>query len=207
MGEEMKNSGMQIERYFSRDGDPYATTAWDKTDVTITNDQGEPLYTQKGVEFPKRWGDLARKIVASKYFYGENGTPQRENSIKQLINRVTGTITSWGEKQNYFKSTEDAKAFNEELAALTINQKMAFNSPVWFNVGVDRYLANTTRKTEQKNHFIYDKVSNAIIPLPIGSEYEHPQTSACSIPLLNLPFSSFFLNTSTYRRNIQELTL
>ncbi len=186
MGEEIKqNSGLAIERYFSRAGDPYATTTWNQSDVTISDDQGKALYTQKGVEFPAKWSDLARKIVASKYFYGENGTDQRENSIRQLIGRVSGTITDWGTKQDYFRSSEDAKAFREEIAALTLDQRMAFNSPVWFNVGVDQYLKDKARKVEQKKHFIYDKQSGMVIPLPIGKEYEHPQTSACFIQSVN----------------------
>jgi len=179
MGEKY-NSGLRIERYFSMAGDPYNTTQWDKSDVVISDDQGKPLYTQKNVEFPKQWGDLARKMVASKYFYGENGTSQRENSIRQLIGRVSETIAGWGKKDGYFNE-EEAKIFQDEHAYLTLNQYLAENSPVWFNVGINRYLECIRRKVERKNHFIYEAKKDSIVPLPMGKEYEHPQTSACFI--------------------------
>jgi ribonucleoside-diphosphate reductase alpha chain len=170
---------IEIERYFSKQGNPYDIIPWERSEVTITDDQGKFLYKQSDVEFPVFWSSLARKIVASKYFYGENGTDQREKSAKNLIDRVTGTISDWGISQGYFNK-DQAQIFKDELAALAITQKMAFNSPVWFNVGIDRYLAHS-RKMEQKNSFIFDKEKGKIVTLPIGSEYAHPQTSACFI--------------------------
>jgi ribonucleoside-diphosphate reductase alpha chain len=179
-----EKAGLKIERYFSKAGNPYDLIPWERSDVSISDDQGKFLYKQPGVEFPQAWSSLAKKIVASKYFYGENGTPQRETSVKNLIDRVTGTISSWGLNQGYFNE-EQSKVFKEELAALNLNQLMAFNSPVWFNVGVDRYLDNSKRKLEQKNSFVFDPKTNSVISLPIGEEYKHPQTSACFIQSVN----------------------
>jgi ribonucleoside-diphosphate reductase alpha chain len=168
------------ERYFVKDGTAYDQVVWDKSDVSITDDQGKFLYKQTGVEFPKEWDSLARKVVASKYFYGENGTEQRENSVRQLIGRVNETLAKWGKEQGYFND-EEAKIFQEDNTFLNLKQYTAFNSPVWFNVGVDKYLDNSKRKIEPKKAFRFDKKEGIIVPLPMGEEYIHPQTSACFI--------------------------
>jgi ribonucleoside-diphosphate reductase alpha chain len=171
-------SGVDFERYFSKNG-TFDAVEWDKLDITISDEQGKPLFVQKSVEFPKFWSQRARQIVASRYFYGENGKPERENSMRQVIGRVAETFANWGIKKGYFSSQESADIFRDEIECITMNQLMAFNSPVWFNVGVVKYF-DKNRKTSQKDAYIVSD-SGEIIRLPFGSEYEYPQTSACFI--------------------------
>lgn len=156
----------------------YNAFQWERTDTDIADDNGKPLFTQKNVEFPKHWSKLARKIAASKYFFGDQQKFERENSVKQLIERVAKTMALWGLKQKYFLTEEEANAFREEVAFLTIDQKMAFNSPVWFNVGTHIY-ENPNRKIEQKESYIVE--DEKIIKIPLGKDREYPQTSACFI--------------------------
>ena len=94
---------------------------------------------QKDLEFPKSWSQLATQVTTSKYFRGTLGTPEREHSVKQMIGRVVDTITGWGEKDSYFATDEDAQAFHAELTDILLKQRAAFNSPVWFNVGIDAH--------------------------------------------------------------------
>ena len=96
-----------------------------------------PAFEQRGVEFPKSWSQNATNIVAQKYFRGQIGSPERESSVKQMVGRVAGTISDWGREGGYFASAEDAEAFEAELTSILLNQKAAFNSPVWFNVGFE----------------------------------------------------------------------
>ncbi|HEY6551573.1 MAG TPA: vitamin B12-dependent ribonucleotide reductase, partial [Solirubrobacterales bacterium] len=96
-----------------------------------------PAFEQRGVEFPKSWSQNATNIVAQKYFRGQIGSPERESSVKQMVGRVAGTISNWGREGGYFASAEDAEAFEAELTSILLNQKAAFNSPVWFNVGFE----------------------------------------------------------------------
>ncbi len=175
MGEE---KGIEIEAYFSKQG-VFESVDWVRKDITINDETGKPLFVQKDVEFPSTWSERAKQIVASRYFYGQLGTSERENSIKDIIGRVTETFTDWAIKKKYFANEEMAKLFGNELASLTLNQKMAFNSPVWFNVGVYKYLKEE-RKTNYKEAYIIDDSGN-VIPLPFGEEYKYPQTSACFI--------------------------
>ena len=116
---------------------PYDEIAWELRDASIGNESGKSVFEQKGVEVPSSWSQLATNVVVSKYFRGHVGSPERETSVRQLIGRVTGQIDAWAEQQHYFKSEEDRGAFIAELTHLLVNQKMAFNSPVWFNVGVE----------------------------------------------------------------------
>ena len=95
-----------------------------------------PAFEQRDVEFPKTWSQNATNIVAQKYFRGRLGSPERESSVKQMISRVAGTIAGWGREGGYFASAEDADAFEAELTHILLHQKAAFNSPVWFNVGL-----------------------------------------------------------------------
>lgn len=132
--------GLKFTRHFTRDGvHPYEELTWEMRDARITNQAGEVIFEQKGVEVPANWSQSATNIVASKYFHGILGSSVREYSVKQLISRVVDTITGWGQKQSYFQSEEDARVFCDELTHLLVNQKAAFNSPVWFNVGVDNH--------------------------------------------------------------------
>ncbi len=131
--------GLSHPRYFTRpDVHPFDEIEWDIREASITNEKGEVVFSQKNVEIPKTWSQLATNVVVSKYFRGSLGSAQRENSVRRLISRVTGTIGGWARKQNYFASETDAQAFEDELAHLLVTQKMAFNSPVWFNVGVEK---------------------------------------------------------------------
>ncbi len=129
--------GLRFERRFTRPGsDPYAEMEWETRNALITNERGETVFEQRDVEIPKSWSMTATNVVVSKYFRGNLGTPERERSVRQLASRVVDTITGWGEEGGYFASDDDRDAFHDELAHLVLNQKMAFNSPVWFNVGV-----------------------------------------------------------------------
>ena len=130
-------SGLQFSRYFT-DGKkhPFDMVEWEKRTALIGNEKGVTIFKQEDVEVPKNWSQTATNIVASKYFHGKINTHEREGSLRQLIGRVANTIVEWGEKGGYFADAESRDAFRDELTHLLIEQKMAFNSPVWFNVGV-----------------------------------------------------------------------
>jgi ribonucleoside-diphosphate reductase alpha chain len=129
--------GLAIERRFSSPGThPFDEIEWEIRDAVI-GDPAAPAFEQRGVEFPKSWSQNATNIVAQKYFRGQMGSEQRERSVKQMIGRVAGTISGWGRQGGYFASDEDAEAFEAELTSILLNQKAAFNSPVWFNVGFE----------------------------------------------------------------------
>jgi ribonucleoside-diphosphate reductase alpha chain len=132
--------GLTVERFFTRQGvDPFETVTWERRDAVISGADGKVFFEQRGVEFPTSWSQTATNVVVQKYFRGTLGTPKREDSIRQMIARVADTIYSWGKADSYFKSEQDAWAFRDELVHLLLHQKMAFNSPVWFNVGVEDY--------------------------------------------------------------------
>jgi ribonucleoside-diphosphate reductase alpha chain len=129
--------GLAIERRFSSPGThPFDEIEWEIRDAVIGNPES-PAFEQRGVEFPKSWSQNATNIVAQKYFRGQIGSPERESSVKQMVGRVAGTISNWGREGGYFASAEDAEAFEAELTSILLNQKAAFNSPVWFNVGFE----------------------------------------------------------------------
>jgi ribonucleoside-diphosphate reductase alpha chain len=131
--------GLQVRRLFTTDAThPYDELTWDWRDAVITNwRDGSIAFEQRDLEFPATWSQNATNIVAQKYFRGPLGTPQREHSVRQMVDRVAGTITNWGVKDGYFAGQSDAEAFRSELTHLLVNQRAAFNSPVWFNVGVE----------------------------------------------------------------------
>ena len=133
-----KHAGLQFKRYFSRDGvHPFDEVEWERRDAVIANyKEGGNAFEQRDVEFPVSWSQNATNIVAQKYFRGPLGTPQRESSVRQLVGRVVDTIRGWGKRGGYFAAEQDAKVFADELSHLLVTQKAAFNSPVWFNVGV-----------------------------------------------------------------------
>ncbi len=135
---EVIREGLTFSRYFTTEGvHPFDQVEWEIRDAVIPNyKEGGNAFEQRDVEFPITWSQNATNIVAQKYFRGTLGTPQRESSVRQLVGRVVDTITGWGTKNRYFATAEDARVFAEELAHLLVNQKAAFNSPVWFNVGV-----------------------------------------------------------------------
>ena len=131
-------AGLTFERRWTRPGvHPYDEITWELRNASIGNESGKLVFEQKDVEVPSFWSQLATNVVVSKYFRGHVGTPERETSVRQLIDRVVNTIASWAETQRYFATDEDLQAFKAELTHLIVHQKMAFNSPVWFNVGIE----------------------------------------------------------------------
>ena len=134
-----RHRGLTVRRLFTTEGThPYDELTWERRDAVITNwRDGTTAFEQRDLEFPSTWSQNATNIVAQKYFRGPLGTPQREHSVRQMVDRVAGTITRWGTKDGYFATDGDAEAFQAELTHLLVNQKAAFNSPVWFNVGVE----------------------------------------------------------------------
>ncbi|HYZ13842.1 MAG TPA: vitamin B12-dependent ribonucleotide reductase [Actinomycetota bacterium] len=130
--------GLTFKRFFTEEGvHPFDQIEWELRDAVIPNfKDGGNAFEQRDVEFPVSWSQNATNIVAQKYFRGPLGTPQRESSVRQLVGRVVDTITGWGRKDGYFASDHDSQVFAEELSHLLVTQKAAFNSPVWFNVGV-----------------------------------------------------------------------
>jgi len=135
-----RKTGLQVKRFFTTEGvHPYDEVEWDIRDAVIPNfKDGGNAFEQRGVEFPKSWSQNATNIVAQKYFRGPMGSPQRERSVRQLIDRVADTITAWGWKDGYFADEAARDTFNHELKHILVTQKAAFNSPVWFNVGSEK---------------------------------------------------------------------
>jgi ribonucleoside-diphosphate reductase alpha chain len=130
--------GLAVERYFTKEGiDPFDTVEWERRDAVISGADGKVFFEQRQVEFPRAWSQTATNVVVQKYFRGTLGTAQRETSVRQMISRVADTIYGWGKQDGYFRSDREAFAFRDELMHLLLHQKMAFNSPVWFNVGVE----------------------------------------------------------------------
>jgi len=132
-------NGLPWKRYFTRPGvAPFDEVQWETREASITNEKGEVVFEQHEVEIPTTWSQVATNVVVSKYFRGVLGTPERERSVKQLIGRVVRTIHGWANKQGYFATPEAAEIFRDELTHLLVHQKAAFNSPVWFNAGIEQ---------------------------------------------------------------------
>ncbi len=132
--------GLQYVRSFTQAGrDPFDEIAWERRDAIIANERGEAVFEQLGVEVPGFWSQQATNIVVSKYFRGTIGASEREWSVKQLIGRVVDTITTWAREQKYFASEADLQAFSDDLKHLLVYQKGSFNSPVWFNCGIEKH--------------------------------------------------------------------
>src|SRR5215207_559101 len=132
-----RRGGLRIQRVFTTAGThPYDEVNWVRRDVVMTNwRDGSVNFEQRGVEFPESWSLNAVNIVTSKYFRGAAGNPQREHSLRQLIDRVVTTYTAAGVEHGYFATDADAEVFNHELTWMLMHQVFSFNSPVWFNVG------------------------------------------------------------------------
>jgi len=131
--------GLTFPRFFALSGkDPFDEVTWETRTALISNDRGEVVFEQTGVEVPSFWSQQATNIVVSKYFRGQVGTPERETSIRQLIGRVVDTIVGWARTGRYFAGEEDLKAFGDDLKHLMVYQKASFNSPVWFNCGIEK---------------------------------------------------------------------
>jgi ribonucleoside-diphosphate reductase alpha chain len=135
-----KRTGLSFRRHFTKPGRaPFDELPWELRSAVINDERGRPVFEQHGVEVPATWSQTATNIVASKYFRGQLGSPDRESSARRLIARVVDTISAWAQAQGYFATDEDLRSFSDELAHLLVHQKAAFNSPVWFNVGIEKH--------------------------------------------------------------------
>jgi ribonucleoside-diphosphate reductase alpha chain len=133
-------AGLTVKRFFTTAGvDPADELAWEYRTAGISGEDGRSVFEQKNIEVPKSWSMLATNVVASKYFRGTPGTPERESSVRKLVARVVDTLTRWGAEGGYFATEADRDTFHAELTHLLLRQKAAFNSPVWFNVGVEAH--------------------------------------------------------------------
>ncbi len=180
----LSDKGLQFKYVFSNpDVAPFDEVKWEHRTAEITDDTGKAIFKQEDIEVPASWSPLATKIAVSKYFYGDvaKGTDPykggRERSVKQLIHRVTRTITDWGMKDGYFADKDSADAFYSELTWLCVNQHGAFNSPVWFNCGLYQQYGTGAGRGEG-NYFINRETK---IAQRAATQYEYPQCSACFI--------------------------
>src|SRR5438477_4389273 len=173
--EKRKAPGLTFKRFFTKAGvSPYDEVQWEFRTAVITDAQGGVIFEQKDVEVPKDWSMTATNIVASKYLHGTMGTPERESGVRALVSRVAETIRDWGMAGGYFRSAEDAATFHDELVHILIQQKAAFNSPVWFNVGCDRLEPNSDATNWHWNP--------QLGRVEFGrTGYSYPQCSACFI--------------------------
>ena len=168
---------LSVKRIFSDSRiNPFDQLEWEKRTAEITDDGGKVIFKQEDVEVPKSWSLLATKVVVSKYFYGEQGTDEREHSVKQLIHRVARTIADWGVADGYF-SKADGEVFYEELVWLCVNQYGAFNSPVWFNIGL--FHEYGVGKDSCRGNWYYNRETGEAERA--STQYEYPQGSACFI--------------------------
>jgi ribonucleoside-diphosphate reductase alpha chain len=179
-----KSPGLRFQRVFSdANVAPFEQIEWENRTAEITDDGGKVIFRQENVEVPKSWSALATKIAVSKYFYGDiaNGTDPhkggRENSVRQLVHRVTRTMADWGMADGYFADAEAAEVFYDELTWICVNQYAAFNSPVWFNVGL--YHEYGVGKHAGAGNYFYDRATGKAERA--ASQYEYPQGSACFI--------------------------
>ncbi len=167
--------GLSFSRRFSTEGvSPYDEVQWERRTALIADSKGNTIFEQKDVDVPMDWSMTATNIVASKYLHGQIGTPERETGVRQLVSRVAETIRDWGIAGGYFASDEDAAIFHDELAHMLLTQKMAFNSPVWFNVGCDRLEPFAVGQ-----NWHWDPMTGGVVHAATG--YKNPQCSACFI--------------------------
>ena len=167
--------GLSFKRYFTKSGvSPYDEIEWELRLAQITDSKAGVIFEQKDVETPKDWSMTATNIVASKYLHGTLDTPERETGVRQLVTRVAETIRDWGIEGGYFRSADDAAIFHDELAHLLLQQKAAFNSPVWFNVGCDRIEPDSDAQ-----NWHWNAVDQKVEFGAVG--YTKPQCSACFI--------------------------
>jgi ribonucleoside-diphosphate reductase alpha chain len=164
-------AGVEFPQYFTArsNGTPYDEVPWETRTATIGDHKGSIIFEQRDIQVPVDWSQTATNIVASKYFHGKLGSPERERSVGELVHRVVDTIADWGLKDGYFATPADGENFRNELAHLMLHQKAAFNSPVWFNVGV---------KESRGYGWFYDPAADAIKKLTSEAK---PQCSACFI--------------------------
>ncbi len=168
--------GLNIEPFFSTPGThPFEQIEWETRSAKISSDNGEAIFEQDNIEVPVSWSQLATKVVASKYFYGDLEGGQREHSVKQLVHRVCKTIADRGLKDGYFATQEQAETYYNEMTWLCVNQYGSFNSPVWFNVG----LYDVYGIAGGKHNYCWDAQEKTAVSCQ--NSYEHPQASACFI--------------------------
>jgi ribonucleoside-diphosphate reductase alpha chain len=193
----MSKKRLRIARVFSDPKvKPFDQIEWDRKTAEIADDGGKVIFKQENVETPKSWSLLATKVVVSKYFYGEQGTPERETSVRQLIHRVSRTIADCGVKDGYF-TKEEGEVFYDELTWLCLNQYGAFNSPVWFNVGL--YHQYRIGNQSSRGNWYWDPKTKQA--QRAQTQYEYPQCSACFIQsvddnmesIMNLAYSEAML--------------
>ena len=170
-----RGRGLSFQRRFTSPHlSPYEEVQWERRTALIQNEKGETIFEQRDVEVPIDWSQTATNIVASKYLHGRQGASARESSVRQLVGRVAETIRDWGLRGGYFRSEEDGRVFHDELAHLLLTQKAAFNSPVWFNCGVDRLEPEADAANwywdEERQQPAFGKIG-----------YRKPQCSACFI--------------------------
>ena len=171
-----ESMGLRMEHFFSTPGEhPFDQLEWEMRSAKIIDDSGQAIFEQDNIEVPISWSQLATKVVASKYFYGDIESGRREHSVKQLIHRVCRMIADRGRKDAYFATDEDAEIFYNELTWLCVNQYGAFNSPVWFNVG----LFDVYGIAGSKHNFHWDHHQHTAVACK--NSYEYPQSSACFI--------------------------
>src|SRR4051812_47732847 len=170
-----KAPGLQFRRYFTKPGtSAYDQFQWELRTASITDSQGKSIFEQKNVEVPKDWSMTATNIVASKYLHGTLGTRERESGVRALVSRVAETIRDWGLNGGYFATRADAETFHDELVYILLEQRAAFNSPVWFNVGCDRLEPNSDAQNWHWNPEL-GTVNFGV------TGYRNPQCSACFI--------------------------
>ena len=176
-GPVVSGRGLHVESQFCPTdvADPFDTVQWDLRTAVIKGEAGEVLFEQTNCEVPAGWSQLATNVVVNKYFYGEVNTPQRESSVRQLIHRVSRTIADWGIRDGYFATVADGKRFYRELTWLCLHQHGAFNSPVWFNVG----LFHEYGVEGSQCNWHWDAETETV--RQPENPYEYPQGSACFI--------------------------
>jgi ribonucleoside-diphosphate reductase alpha chain len=168
--------GITMRRLFTKPGiQPFDEVEWEVRTACIQNEKGQAIFEQRNVEVPVDWSQTATNIVASKYFHGKLGTPERESSVRQLISRVADTIAQWGVDDGYFRTEEDAANFHDELVHLLVRQKASFNSPVWFNCG----LWHKYHRTSPASGWYWESTTGGV--KKETEAYRHPQCSACFI--------------------------
>ncbi|MCP4546443.1 MAG: vitamin B12-dependent ribonucleotide reductase [bacterium] len=166
----------RIQRYFSKpDKHPFDEIKWERRRAAITDENGEVIFEQSDVEVPASWTMLATNVVASKYFYGTQGTPEREYSVRQLVHRVARTLADWALEDRYIRTADDAECMYYELCHLLVNQYVAFNSPVWFNLG----LYHVNKVAGSAGGYRYRPETRTVDR--VIRSYEFPQCSACFI--------------------------
>src|SRR6185369_2599842 len=174
-----RTPGLTFSRHFTRPGvSPFDEIVWELRDAVIQDFKGKTIFEQKNVEVPADWSMTATNIVASKYLHGQLGTAERETGVRALITRVAESIRDWGIEGGYFASAQDAETFYAELCHLLLNQKVAFNSPVWFNVGCDRLEPNSDAQNWHWNQH------TCAVEFSVTG-YRKPQCSACFINSVN----------------------